>query len=196
MKCNNQHCYWCQFETCCHEDEKAYPRATPNQLDCPVSLRSDWESSFYNKHRQIEWKLGKLTFEELRRVEKEIDLIRESRGVVFVSYGHEEGNSECPCNECRYTRTMEEEAEKERYEELGRALMWAAHNYNEINWVTVAEEGTLNTFDVDVSENDVVELLKEWKKHLDDLEKYPHMINNVNYLKFNDVVFEESQKGE
>jgi hypothetical protein len=46
VNCNNKYCVWCSFDQCCHEEEKAYKKATPNQLDCPVSTRVDWEYQF------------------------------------------------------------------------------------------------------------------------------------------------------
>jgi hypothetical protein len=44
MECNNKYCYFNAFEQCCHESEKAFEQATPNQLDCPSSLRADFQT--------------------------------------------------------------------------------------------------------------------------------------------------------
>ena len=43
MECNNNHCYWNAFGQCCHESEEGHEKATPDQLDCPSSLRKDFE---------------------------------------------------------------------------------------------------------------------------------------------------------
>lgn len=48
MDCNNKYCYWRMFEQCCHEDEEVHGNPSlqlPNQLDCPSTLRSDFEVS-------------------------------------------------------------------------------------------------------------------------------------------------------
>lgn len=41
MECNNQHCVFCMFDQCCHESEEGFDKATPNELDCPSSVRLD-----------------------------------------------------------------------------------------------------------------------------------------------------------
>lgn len=43
MKCNNKYCLWNAYDQCCPEDEKSYDYATPNRLDCPSSLRNDFQ---------------------------------------------------------------------------------------------------------------------------------------------------------
>lgn len=43
MRCNNVYCLWNAFEQCCPESEELMNKATPNQLDCPSSLRNDFE---------------------------------------------------------------------------------------------------------------------------------------------------------
>lgn len=47
MNCNNKFCYWNYDCMCCHESEDGYENATPNELDCPSSLRGDFESEFW-----------------------------------------------------------------------------------------------------------------------------------------------------
>lgn len=46
-KCNNEYCYWNGFGECCPESEDLLDNATPNQLDCPSSLRKDLEEQLY-----------------------------------------------------------------------------------------------------------------------------------------------------
>lgn len=41
MECSNQHCVFCCFDQCCHESEEGFEKATPNELDCPSSVRVD-----------------------------------------------------------------------------------------------------------------------------------------------------------
>lgn len=43
MECNNNHCLWNAFGQCCPEDEESLLNARPNALDCPSSLRNDFE---------------------------------------------------------------------------------------------------------------------------------------------------------
>lgn len=43
MDCTNNHCLWNAFSQCCHESEEGFNLATPNELDCPSSLRKDFE---------------------------------------------------------------------------------------------------------------------------------------------------------
>lgn len=43
MECNNTHCMWNAFGHCCPEDAAALVNARPNKLDCPSSLRKDFE---------------------------------------------------------------------------------------------------------------------------------------------------------
>lgn len=47
MDCNNKYCMWNAFEQCCPEDEETFEKATPNQLDCPASLRVDFQEQLY-----------------------------------------------------------------------------------------------------------------------------------------------------
>jgi hypothetical protein len=48
MECNNKQCLWNAFDSCCHESEEGYEQATPNKLDCPSSLRKDFEEQLNN----------------------------------------------------------------------------------------------------------------------------------------------------
>ncbi|AUZ30172.1 hypothetical protein [Bacillus licheniformis] len=48
MECYNRFCLWNVFGSCCHESEEGMKKATPNQLDCPSSLRADFEEQLNN----------------------------------------------------------------------------------------------------------------------------------------------------
>ena len=39
---------WCSFDQCCHESEEGHRDAIPNTLDCPSSLRVDFEEQLFN----------------------------------------------------------------------------------------------------------------------------------------------------
>lgn len=68
MKCNNTHCLWNAFDTCCHESEEAYDKATPNQLDCPVSLRKDHQQSMFMIIEEVNEMMMKRNFRELAAI--------------------------------------------------------------------------------------------------------------------------------
>lgn len=48
MNCNNHHCLWNAYDQCCHESEEGHANATPNELDCPSSLRADFQEQLGN----------------------------------------------------------------------------------------------------------------------------------------------------
>jgi hypothetical protein len=52
MKCNNTYCYWNAFDQCCHESEEGFKNATPNELNCPSSLRKDFEEQLINVYEE------------------------------------------------------------------------------------------------------------------------------------------------
>ncbi|OTZ47819.1 hypothetical protein [Bacillus thuringiensis] len=47
MECNNRYCCFQAFDSCCHESKEGFDNATPNQLDCPSSVRDDLENELY-----------------------------------------------------------------------------------------------------------------------------------------------------
>jgi hypothetical protein len=53
---------------CVHEDEKEYNKATPNKLDCPSSLRSDFEEQFAMLEEEILDRVHDLMFSEMVKV--------------------------------------------------------------------------------------------------------------------------------
>ena len=73
MNCNNKHCIWSMFDTCCHEDFDGHEKATPNQLDCPSALRSDFEEEFFNCYERVVTKIPSMNFKQLRKLEKVIN---------------------------------------------------------------------------------------------------------------------------
>jgi hypothetical protein len=70
MKCNNKFCIWCSFEQCCHESEEGHKNATPNQLDCPSSIRVDFEEQLYNLIDEIIDLLKHRNMKELNKIKK------------------------------------------------------------------------------------------------------------------------------
>ena len=78
MRCNNQHCYWNAFGSCCHEEEEAFEKATPNELDCPSSLRGDWEKQFRYLFEECVDLLNHRSYKELVEVKKFIESQREN----------------------------------------------------------------------------------------------------------------------
>ena len=47
MNCTNQYCYWNYNGWCSHEGKQGHINATPSELDCPSSLREDFEEQFW-----------------------------------------------------------------------------------------------------------------------------------------------------
>jgi len=70
MNCNNKHCYWNFNNQCIHECEEGYENATPNQLDCPSSLRKDFESILFDTHDECLKLLKQRNFKELLEIKK------------------------------------------------------------------------------------------------------------------------------
>jgi hypothetical protein len=80
MDCNNTDCLWSTFGTCCHEDQmKAAKIATPNQLDCPASLRRDFQIQLYKLRNECEALLDKRNMKELIAIKKFILSQREDK---------------------------------------------------------------------------------------------------------------------
>lgn len=65
MKCTNTYCYWHYDGICCPDDEERYNKATPNELDCPSSLRKDFEESLYQLVDEISELLNRRSLKEL-----------------------------------------------------------------------------------------------------------------------------------
>lgn len=73
MNCNNTHCYWNYECQCCTESEEAYNNATPDQLDCPSSLRKDFEEQLYMLADECNQLLNRRNMKELREIKKFIE---------------------------------------------------------------------------------------------------------------------------
>jgi len=73
MNCTNQFCYWNYDGTCCTESEENYNAATPNELDCPSSLRKDLEESIWFLRDEIDEMTYKRNFRELYEIYKFIN---------------------------------------------------------------------------------------------------------------------------
>jgi len=71
MECNNKHCLWNYGDSCCHEDyEKAEKIATPNQLDCPASLRKDFDIQLFKLAKECDELISRRTMRELIEIKK------------------------------------------------------------------------------------------------------------------------------
>lgn len=76
MKCNNKYCLWNAYDQCCPDGEEALNNATPNQLDCPSSLRKDFQSQLYALVEECEGLLQKRNMRELIEIRKFIEAQR------------------------------------------------------------------------------------------------------------------------
>ncbi|QIA28541.1 hypothetical protein [Phage f2b1] len=80
MECNNRHCMWSFNGACCHEDyEKAYQIAKPNELDCPASLRKDFQMQLYTLRDECASLLDRRNMKELIAIKKFIMSQREGK---------------------------------------------------------------------------------------------------------------------
>jgi hypothetical protein len=70
MGCNNKYCYWNYRDQCCHESEEGFKNATPNQLDCPSSLRKDFEQQLYALVDECADLLNKRNMRELIEIKR------------------------------------------------------------------------------------------------------------------------------
>lgn len=68
MNCNNTHCLWNAFDQCCHESQEGFDMATPNALDCPSSLRTDFQYGVSYTFHYVCDKFEELSTVEQRRV--------------------------------------------------------------------------------------------------------------------------------
>ena len=73
MECNNKHCLWSTFGQCCHEDETKYSSAKPNELDCPSSLRVDFEDQLFTLADECKSLMNYRTMKELIEVKAFIE---------------------------------------------------------------------------------------------------------------------------
>jgi hypothetical protein len=81
MSCNNTYCLWNAYAMCCHESKEGYDTASPNELDCPSSLRKDFQESMYQMWDEIDEMMNKRKFSELVQIHK---FVRDQRKVDKV----------------------------------------------------------------------------------------------------------------
>lgn len=70
MNCDNSYCLWNAFGQCCHESEEGFENAVPNKLDCPSSIREDFEEQLNNVFHECFSLLRCRNMEELIQVKK------------------------------------------------------------------------------------------------------------------------------
>lgn len=70
VDCNNKYCLWNAFDQCCPESPEDMENATPNELDCPSSLRVDFKEQLQLLVDEIESLLQKRNFSQLNEVLK------------------------------------------------------------------------------------------------------------------------------
>ena len=73
MECNNKHCTWNAFGQCCPEDEEQYNNAVPDTLDCPSSLRVDFQEQLVTLADECNELLNRRNMQELIQVKKFIE---------------------------------------------------------------------------------------------------------------------------
>lgn len=79
MECNNKHCLWNAFGQCCPEDEEFFEKATPDRLDCPSSLRADFQKQLFLLASECEELLYQRNMRELIEIKKFIESQREEK---------------------------------------------------------------------------------------------------------------------
>lgn len=73
MKCDNKYCLWNAFNQCCPETEELIKYATPNKLDCPSSLRSDFQEQLHNLADECNKLLDRRNMRELIEIKRFIE---------------------------------------------------------------------------------------------------------------------------
>lgn len=73
MECNNKYCLWNFKGSCCPESEEQYNNAVPNSLDCPSSLRSDFDKQLYLLVDECSELLNKRNMRKLIEIKKHIE---------------------------------------------------------------------------------------------------------------------------
>jgi len=77
MNCNNKYCMWQAFLQCCNVDDDI-KKATPNELDCPISLRADFNVQLLLLLAECRGLLSKCNFETLLKLKKIIKVFSEN----------------------------------------------------------------------------------------------------------------------
>ncbi|RXZ78010.1 hypothetical protein EBB07_28535 [Paenibacillaceae bacterium] len=79
MNCNNNHCLWNNFDTCCHESEEGHLNAVPDTLDCPSSLRNDFQEQLFTLRDECAELLNKRNMRELIAI---FSFIKKNKGNI------------------------------------------------------------------------------------------------------------------
>lgn len=77
MNCNNTHCLWNFRGQCCPEDEENFNSATPDRLDCPSSLRNDFQEQLYELVDECAELLKRRNMRELIEIKRFVESQRE-----------------------------------------------------------------------------------------------------------------------
>jgi hypothetical protein len=73
MNCNNKYCLWNAFDQCCPEDEETFTHARPSTLDCPSSLRVDFQGQLFNLADECAGLLKQRNMKELIQIKHFIE---------------------------------------------------------------------------------------------------------------------------
>ena len=73
MNCINKRCLWNMYGQCCPESIELMDKAVPNALDCPSSLRVDFQEQLFNLAHECEALLNKRNMKELIEIKKFIE---------------------------------------------------------------------------------------------------------------------------
>lgn len=70
MECNNTYCMWNAFGQCCPEDEEHFDNVVPSTLDCPSSLRVDFQEQLMTLVDECQELLNRRNMKELIQIKK------------------------------------------------------------------------------------------------------------------------------
>lgn len=73
MECKNNFCLWNFNNQCCPESGEQYKNAKPNELDCPSSIRKDFDSQLFNIADECKMLLNKRNMRELKEIKRFIE---------------------------------------------------------------------------------------------------------------------------
>lgn len=78
MNCNNKYCTWNAFDQCCPEDEESYRKAIPDTIDCPSSLRVDFQEQLMTLKNECSELLKFRNMQELISIKSFIESQKQS----------------------------------------------------------------------------------------------------------------------
>lgn len=79
MMCNNNFCHWYYDGMCCPESEEDFNNAIPNTLDCPSTLRGDFEDAFNLLQDELTDRVNNLSFSDMVKVREFIIKLKNGR---------------------------------------------------------------------------------------------------------------------